>query len=88
LSALKLSSRNKICSTGFLIRSAEGQLLGSVAFESRGTDEEGIPVWTVAGEQFDFSGCFRTASLLLPPAAVGSLPPAKTFIKSREILRG
>ena len=52
---------------GFLIRSAEGQLLGSVAFESCGTDEEGIPVWTVAGEQFDFSGCFRTASLLLPP---------------------
>ncbi len=51
----------------FRIRSAQGQLLGSVSFASSGTDEDGVPVWTVAGEQFDFSGCFRTASLLLPP---------------------
>ena len=50
----------------FQIRSAEGQLLGSVAFESRQRDEEGIPLWTVAEEQFDFSRCFRTTSLLLP----------------------
>lgn len=51
----------------FQIRSAEGQLLGSVAFESRGTDEEGIPVWAAAEEQFDFTGCFKTVSLTLPP---------------------
>lgn len=50
----------------FLIRSEDGQLLGGVVFESTGTDEGGIPLWTVAEEQFEFSGCFRTASLLLP----------------------
>ena len=49
-----------------LIRAADGQLLGSVSFESSGTDDEGIPRWTVAEEHFDFTGCFRTASLVLP----------------------
>jgi len=50
----------------FLIRAKDGQLLGSVVFESSTADEDGIPLWAVAEEQFDFSGCFRTASLLLP----------------------
>ncbi len=37
----------------------------------------------------DFDRGHSLASLLLPPAAVGSLPPLqKLFYKSREILRG
>jgi hypothetical protein len=50
----------------FTVHAADGQLLGSVSFELAG-DQAGQPLWTTAEEQFDFSKCFKTTTVTVPP---------------------
>ena len=58
------SREDRLC---FTVHASDGQLLGSVAFAPAGTDEDGTPLWTAAEERFDFSRCFRTTSVTVPP---------------------
>lgn len=55
----------------FRIWTADGQLIGSVAFEPVAGADADLPVWTAVEERFDFSGCdisnyFTTASITVP----------------------
>ena len=58
------SREDRLC---FTVHASDGQLLGSVAFAPAGTGEDGTPLWTAAEERFDFSRCFRTTSVTVPP---------------------
>ena len=72
----------------YRIWSADGQLLGSVAFEPVAAEGSALPVWTAVDERFDFSACFKTSSLVVPAdyqVYLGTMPLGPEWIREEGL---
>ena len=72
----------------YRIWSADGQLLGSVAFEPVAGEGSALPVWTAVDERFDFSACFKTSSLVVPAdyqVYLGTMPLGPEWIREEGL---
>lgn len=72
----------------YRIWAADGQLLGSVAFEPAAQEGSDLPVWTATDERFDFSACFKTTSLVVPAdyqVYLGTTPLGPEWIREEDL---
>ena len=72
----------------YRIKSAAGELLGSVSFEPVAQGKYSLPVWGVKEEQFDFSAFYRSEEITVPSdysVFLGEYPLDKSCIAEENI---